>query len=403
MGIRQTEMGKVNEYLVLEYLRDHQQTTRPQIAAGLRLSPASVSRIVAKLIDSKLVVESPGSSESSGRPRGVLAINLVRDCVVGIDLGGTKCHGVLSDLAGTALAEKNLAVADTKSAYDALTQIWKAMSGEAIQRGLVVGALAVGVPAVIDPRTELALRGPNVGWEGFELVAHVRALGLPFVVDNDVNLAATAEGQLGQALGCRDYAVLSLGTGLGGAVVADGRLVRGRNNAAGEVSMLLPHLAMIRERRVGGIGGLETVLTGPAIAARARDFVESDGAARSELTDHPTAQGVIERAIAGGTFANRIIDEVLDALALCVVTLAAVTDPEVVVIDGSVGRALAPFLPRVAKLVGQHTPTPPRLAVSRLGPNATVRGAIAAALQLLRATEAPEVLSKLAHDGVIQR
>lgn len=395
-------MGEVNEYLVLEYLRNHRRTTRPQIAADLQLSQASVSRIVAKLLASKLIVESPGSSESGGRPRGVLEINLVFRCVVGIDLGGTKCHGVLSNLEGTILAEKYVSVAEAKSAYDALFQVWEAMSGEAASRHLVVGALAVGVPAVIDPDSGLAVRGPNVRWEGFELVKRVRALGIPFVVDNDVNLAATAEGQVGQAQGARDYAVLSLGTGLGGAIVADGRLVRGRNNAAGEVSTLLPSMSMIRERRVGGIGGMETILTGPAIAARALAFVKSDASARAELTSRPTARSVIERALAGGVAANRIIDEVIDALALSVITLAAVVDPEIVVIDGSVGRALAPFLPRVAALVDQHIPTPPRLDTSRLEPNSTVCGAIGAALQLLRSIDAPDVLTRLVHDGVIQ-
>lgn len=395
-------MSEVNEYLVLDYLRENRRTTRPQIAAELHLSQASVSRIVAKLLASNIVVESAGSSESGGRPRGVLELNDIRNCVIGIDLGGTKCHAVLADGEGGALAEKYIAVADAGSAYDALVDAWKAMAAEGAARGFQVGALAVGVPAVIDPRSGLAVRGPNVHWEGFNVVERIREFGVPFVVDNDVNLAAAAEGREGRAQGARDFAVLSIGTGLGGAIVCNGLLVRGWNNAAGEVSMLLPQVDMIRRRCVGGIGGMETILTGPAIAARAQQLTRTDPKARAELKSRPSARSVIEGAVDGGTYANLIIDEVVDALAMCVVTLAAVTDPELVVIDGSVGRALAPFLSRVSDRVALHVPTPPRLEASTLGPNSTVRGAVAVALQLQRRKDVPDILATLVQDRVVQ-
>ena len=401
MAIGHEQMGEVNEYLVLDYLRKHGQTTRSRIAADLHLSAASVSRIVTKLIANALVAESPGTSDSGGRPSRVLELNRLRECVIGVDLGGTKCLGVLADGNGKVLAEKRVLVADAGSAYAALTKVWHALKKETAVLGLRAGAMAVGVPAVIDPVSELAIRGPNVHWEGFDLVKRLGELGGPFIVDNDVNLSAVAEGAEGQARGMRDYAVISIGTGLGGAVVTNGQLVRGRHNAAGELGLLLPSRTMLGQLRIGGLGGMETILAGPAIEAKARRLVESDAEARRVLTGEPTVRAVIELAVRGSAVVNGIVDELIDALALCVITLAAVTDPEIIVVDGSVGRALAPFFPRIEEAVARHIPAPPRIVASELEFNSTVRGAIASALRLFHSADVPDALAALYQNKVI--
>lgn len=399
MALRHGTMGEVNAHLVLAYFRDHPRTTRPEIAADLDLSPASVSRIVTRLVARGLIEESGDTSGSGGRPRSVLTLNASSECVVGIDLGGTKCHGAMSGLDGQVRAEQYVTVAEAGGAFEALERVWSTMLAAARAEGKEPAALAVGVPAVIDPDSELAVRGPNVGWDGFDLVARVREFGVPFVVDNDVNLAAIAEGEVGKATGCRDYAVLSIGTGLGGAVVANGHLVRGRHNAAGEIGAMLPETRMLGDRRAAGIGGLESILSGAAIAQRARSLVVSEPDAMRELGATPTAREVIVAGLAGQRHAAGLLGDAVRALAQAIVTIAAVTDPEVVVIDGSVGRALAPMFGEVEALVARHIATPPRLEASELGPNSTVRGALSGALGLFWAGTAPAVLEELAAEG----
>lgn len=399
MALRHGNMSEVNEYLVLEYVRDHRRTTRSEISRDLQLSQASVSRVVARLLGRGVLRESGDTSGSGGRPRVVLTLNVESACVVGIDLGGTKCHGALSGLDAEVLAEEYVTVSDAGGAFQALEQVWGAMKASAAQRNVTIGALAVGVPAVIDADTELAVRGPNVGWDGFDLVARVREFGIPFIVDNDVNLAAIAEGEVGQAAGSRDYVVLSIGTGLGGAVVANGNLVRGRHHAAGEVGDLVTDARMLGENRVGAIGGLESTLSGRGIAARASSLVATDPDALAELGPAPTAREVIAAGLDGRPFSAALLDEVVQSLAQAVIAVSSVLDPEIVVIDGSVGRALTPLLGRVTALVALHIPTPPRLAVSELGPNSTVRGALSGALNHLRHTDAPGIFAVLPSNG----
>lgn len=400
MALKRESIGEVNKYLVLEYVRDNQRTTRPEIARALNLSQATVSRVVADLLQRRILLETGDTTDSTGgRPRAVLTLNVESACVVGIDLGGTNCHGALSGLDGEILIEHFTSLADAGGAFEALLEVWTTIKAAADDRGIEISALAVGVPAVIDPDSELAVRGPNVGWSGFNIVERVRAFGVPFIVDNDVNLAAIAEGEIGQAAGARDFAVLSIGTGLGGAVVTNGRLARGRRNAAGEIGAIVPDVRMLAEDRAHGIGGLESVLSGAGIAARAKELVATDAALASELGSEPTARDVISAALAGQEHSRKLLDDVINALAQAVISLAAVIDPEVVVIDGGVGRALQPVLPEVTAVVARHIATPPRLAISELGPNSTVRGALSGALNHLRQSGAPNFLTDLISEG----
>src|ERR1700689_3627028 len=96
---------ETNQFLVLDAIRLAGATTRPALAADLDLSPASVSRIVRRLLADGLVIEEPGPSDGVGRNRDVLRFNRRSGAVIAIDLGGTKCHGALADLAGDVLAE----------------------------------------------------------------------------------------------------------------------------------------------------------------------------------------------------------------------------------------------------------------------------------------------------------
>ena len=99
--LRQATMSALNESLVLDHVREHEETSRPAIARDLGLSRASVSRIVGRLIQAELITESPQPADGRGRPAASLRFNTRAGCVLAIDLGGTNCHGVLADLAGT--------------------------------------------------------------------------------------------------------------------------------------------------------------------------------------------------------------------------------------------------------------------------------------------------------------
>ncbi len=395
-------MLEVNEFLVLDHIRDNATTTRPEIGRALGLSDSSVSRIVGRLLKSGLVVESPGQATSAGRPRSTIAFNNRAGAVLAVDLGGTKSHGALADLSGTIMFEEVRPTPGEGGAFAALSDTISTLEAAASKRRLHVDAVAVGIPAILDPDTGMAVGGPAVDWEEFEIVGRLRAmLEVPFLVENDANLAALAHAWRGDARGLRDFVTIVMGAGIGAAVVANGRLVKGRHNAAGELGYLLTGREQLHALRLGqasevgerpgGYGGLEKVAAGPSLANRARARMAAG--ATSSLANQPvTPEAIFAAALAGDTLARGIIDELLDDMALALAALTAIVDPEVIILDGSVGQSLQPYLADLVDRLTGRLLEVPRLCISGLGSNATVMGAIAAALQLTRERTAPSAL-----------
>jgi glucokinase len=291
--------------------------------------------------------------------------------VIGVDLGGTKCHAVLADATGRVLHDDYRPTAERPDPADVVADGLTALRRAAGEEGLRVGAVAVGVPGFVDPRTGLVVGANNLDWgDSYDLGARLTREGAePFLVENDVNLAALGEARAGAGRGASSFVTVSLGTGLGGAVVVDGAVLRGHHHAAGELGFLLAGREQLRRP---GLLGMESLVGGPALAARARvlGFDAADAAA------------VFAAAADGDPVGEQVVDELLEHLAMAVVDVCAVVDPERVVLDGSVGRSLAPHLSRLAELVRPSLLYPPQLGVSELLPNASLVGAVTEALRL---------------------
>jgi glucokinase len=387
--MERASVTEVNEFLVLDAIRLASETTRPELAASLELSPASVSRIVRRLLAQQLVTEEPGPSEGLGRNRDLLRFNRRSGAVIAVDLGGTKCHGAVADLAGDILDEDIRPAFAGGSPAQSLLECIGALRQAAAREGLPIQTVSVGIPAVINPDTGLVDAGPNVHWHGFDLIGLLsRELSEPFTVENDVNLAGLGEAWRGTGTGSGCFVTLSLGTGIGAAIVLDGQIVRGRHNAAGEIGFLITSRSQLR-----GPAGLEGVISGAALASRAQDLASARPERTSLDADAITPARLFEAAAAGDQVARTVIKELIDQVAITVLAITALVDPDRVILGGSIGRALAPYLGQIGALVRKAAYRAPDLLISTLGPNATVTGAIAAALALHRESNAPAVPS----------
>jgi glucokinase len=396
-------MLEINEFLVLDYVRDHDPTTRTDIARHLGLSAASVSRIVGRLRRDGLIVETGTLRSPGGRPRTVVSFRRDAGAVLAVDLGGTRCHAVLADLAGTVLEEDLRPTRSEGDAFATLAATIDTMRAAADRRAVPMDALAVGVPGIVDPAAGTVRDAPYVGWEGFPLVDRLAGIvDVPFVVDNDVNLAALAHAWRGDGRRVDDFVVLSLGTGSGAAIVSGGRLLQGHNNVAGEIGYLIVRPQMLGWRIRDGLGAFESIASGPGIAARAR-VLQADGRP-SSLTDREIVpEAVVEAAGAGDELARSVIDELLDDLAMVVIAFVCTVDPEVIILEGGLGRTLGPYLDDLVGRVEPSVPSLPRVVISSLGREATVLGAVAAALELARRRAAPAVVQSTFSVGGVAR
>jgi glucokinase len=377
-------IAELNTFLVLDAIRSAGQATRAQLAAELGLSNASISRIVKRLLAQEIIEEAAGEGGMRGRAPTVLRFVGTRGGVIAVDLGGTRCHGALADLSGLTVARDDRLI-DGSAARSLLACI-KALEAAAAGLGMAVEAVVVGIPALMDPTTGLATAGPNVHWDGFDLVGALgRELQARFEVDNDVNLAALGQAWRGAGRSLQSFVTISLGTGIGGAVVVDGHLLRGRHSAAGEVGYLL--VAPGQLGTGSGPVSLEAVASGPGLRDRAAKLIATGAA--TVLPEGFDLDDVFVAAAGGDAVGERVIAELVEYLAIAIVGVTAMLDPERIILDGRVGRALKPWLSQLTEKVAGMVVARPDIVVSSLGADATVVGATARALALVYERDAP--------------
>lgn len=387
--IRQTNLLEVNEFLVLDYIRDHGRTTRGDVERDLGISRASVSRIVKRLCAAGSVIETAGTSPRGGRPSSILEFYVQGGTVMVADVGARKTRVALADLGGTILQEFVRPTLDAGSAYDTLRVLVLEATAEAEVRSLPVSSLVVGLPAIIDPDTGVAYGSPwDFGGSGLvhRLAQDIR---IPIAVENEANLSALAHAWRGLGRGLRNFAVLSIGSGVGGAVFANGQLVRGRHNAAGEVGFLELSSHALHRPVVEPKPTLERVLGAEGIASRARRYLAESDPESSLLRQEIDPPTVLAAAEAGAGWGRRALEDTLDLIALAVIAISAVVDPELVILDGGVGRSLGPYAGSIEERVHRRVAFTPNVRASELGSNSTVIGGVAAGLEFARQQHAP--------------
>lgn len=290
------------------------------------------------------------------------------EAVLGIDFGGTKIAVGVAAPSGELLASTRL---DTDAGSGAEQAVERALRAA---RELAPDPVAVGVcsPGIVQP--DRILLAPNVpGWGELRLADLVAAeFGhVPVAVGTDAKAAGLAEytwGVLGQA----DPAVyLSLGTGLAAAILIGGRVLGGANGAAGEFGYNVRDRAAT-EAFASGAAPLEEAVGGVGLAERA-----------TALLGKPTSAAELFALAHTDATASALVDDAMDELAVHVANLAIAVDPELMAVGGGFLGAADVVLPALRRRLAQAVPFPPKLVPAHFGADASLRGALALALQAL--------------------
>lgn len=290
--------------------------------------------------------------------------------VVGIDVGGTSVKGVRLGDRGTILHE---AVAPT-TPHDANTLVRTIVDLARELQSDTAGAVGVAVAGFLDRDRSIIQFAPNIAWANRPLKNELeQMLQVPVLLENDANAAALAEYHLGAGKAATSLVMFTLGTGVGGAIVHEGRLLTGHHGVAGELGHLIV-LGGERECGCGRRGCLETVASGTAMVDTVREH-----ASMQEVT----SDEVITALRADRSLQERLLGGVASGLADAISVLQTVLDPHVVIFGGGVvdraGALLLPYVERALKerTRSQHFPIQPELRLAELGNRA---GAIGAAL-----------------------
>jgi glucokinase len=282
--------------------------------------------------------------------------------VIAVDLGGTKMLTGVVDSEGVVVRRTVLPtnVTGEEELLDAL----ESAVGEFADEG--VEAIGAGIPSTIDQRTGRAVSSVNIPLTDVDLRARLRErFGIPAAIENDANAAALAEHRYGAGRGTRHMVMLTLGTGIGGGLILDGRLYRGAVGAAAE----LGHVTIDFDGppcagRCPGFGHLEAFASGRAADKLARETAaarpEGDLGRAAAAGRDVDARLAVELAADGPGDARDILEQVGFYLGIGIASFVEIFNPEVVVLGGGFARAGDLLFEPARRVVAERTLSPAR-------------------------------------------
>lgn len=311
--------------------------------------------------------------------------------IVAVDLGGTKIRAAFFDEKGTLLRRTEreaLAQEGPEAVIDRIkASIQEVTSTSSLQ------AIAIACPGPLNPWQGIVHQTPNLpGWHDVPLASLINeTFRVPTYLDNDASLAAFGEHRFGAGRGIDDMVFMILGTGIGGGIIAHGRLLRGWKGMAAEVG----HIVLDPDESTpvcscGNRGCLEALASGTAIAREARERIQA-GAQTSLVgmvggqLERVTARIVAQAAREGDTLAQEILNQAGFYIGVGIATLLNVLNPQAVILGGGVSRSLPLFQEAIWGAVKAHTMASIREGIqiipTALGDDAGLFGAFALALE----------------------
>ncbi|MGD0479924.1 MAG: ROK family protein [Terracidiphilus sp.] len=300
-----------------------------------------------------------------------------------IDLGGSHATcGLVED--DRILATETLDVENARSLAGILPRLadsLKRLGGGRIALGGEVSGVTVGIPTIVDFR-----RGKTLGTSGkYDDADQVdlqswsqETLGLPLYLENDARMALLGEAYAGAARGFEDIVMITLGTGIGGVAMIEGKLLRGKHAQAGCLGGHLPVKLNGRQCTCGAIGCAEAEASGWSLPLLVKEWA---GIADSSLSrcENIGFRELFAEAARGDRVACEIRDHCLRVWATVTVGLVHAYDPEIVILGGGVMKSADRILPYIKSHVQRHAWTPwgkVEVRAAELGDNAALLGAI---------------------------
>jgi glucokinase len=303
---------------------------------------------------------------------------------IGIDVGGTSVKIGLFEITGELLHKWEVPTRQEENGKyiieDVAESILKTLEEMNISFDDIVGA-GMGVPGPVMPNgyVEVCV---NLGWRdaypGRDLSERLH--GLPVELSNDANVAALGEMWQGGGMGYDDIVMVTLGTGVGGGVIVDQKIVAGKHGLAGEIGHVHIRDEETEMCNCGGVGCVEQIASATGIAREARRkmaAVDMPSSMRA-FGDSITAKEVLDAAKAGDQLANEVMEVVGHYLGLALAQVSMVTDPEVFVLGGGVSKAGQFLIDVIYKHFDKYTPISKNksgIVLATLGNDAGIYGA----------------------------
>lgn len=380
---------RVNRSMVLRRIYLDRSVSRQEISQLTGLSSATVTNVVAELLQEGIVIEAGVEESQGGRPRSILTINPNYGYFFGVEVGETLTRIELFDLTLRKLGAITYPMALQESEPEQLV--------EDIQRGVkallaessvalenVIG-VGVGVGGLVDLSEPASVYLPTWGWRNVPLGALLEGrLGMPISLDNAAKAMTLAESLFGAGQGIEHLAVVLVGTGVGAGIIAHGSLYRGAINSAGEWGHTCIQLDG-RLCRCGSHGCLEAYTGAPGIIEHLRE-AEPQSQLLQCNDQHSTLSAIIDAARQGEPVAAQALKETAHYLGAGLANLINLFNPQLILLGGWAGLQFGEFiLPELRHFVERYALRRPlsvtRIGLCQLGQDAVPMGAATLSLE----------------------
>ncbi|MDX6294861.1 MAG: hypothetical protein QOH50_3936 [Kribbellaceae bacterium] len=362
----------INDRAAFDLLLERGPLSRTELQSLTGLSHPTVSDLVDRL-EADGVITTVGESKVRRRGPNALLYGLVADRahVAGVEVLPDVVLASVIDVTGRQVGAARV---PQDPAAEPHAVVYRAISEALADAELTpdrLRSVVVGTPGLVDPATgDISFAGVLPTWHA-NLLPGLRSRlgGVPVLVENEVNLVGLAEHRLGAARGRDTFALLSLGPGIGMAVVLGGQLHRGVSGGAGELS----YLPADPDGRLF-----------PDLAAGAAVLALANTHGIHPQSGDDDAVAAVTAAVDGAAGGSDFLDDLADRVAFGAAGICAVLDPGFLVLAGTIGRAGGEALAeRVAERVNRSSPLPTSVVPGTVDGNPVVRGAVLIALDLL--------------------
>ena len=321
----------MNDRAALDLLLEHGPLSRTRLGELTGLSKPTASQLLARLERAGLVVATGVSEGGPGRSAQLYEVNPVSAHVAALDVTPSRIVAAVADVSGRVVGKAELRTR-RGTGVTAVQHVLSALDDALVEPGLAradLHSVVIGTPGAFDPTTgRLRYARHLSGWHDPDLLARItEAVGVPVEGENDVNLAAVAEREIGRAVGVDDFVLLWADEGLGAAIVIDGRLHGGATGGAGEVGFMpLPGTPVVRHVGRSNAGGFQELAGGKQVLALARSL--------GLRADSP--QAAVAQSLTTPGPGDRLLQQLGERVALGLAAMVAVLDPALIVLAGGV-------------------------------------------------------------------
>lgn len=301
----------------------------------------------------------------------------------GVDVGGTTIKMGFFETSGKLIDKWEIKTDTSNGGENILSDIAKAIDNKLAQEGISkndVQGVGVGVPGPVNSKG-IVLKCVNLGWGVFNVEEELASLtGLKVKAGNDANVAALGEMWQGAGKGSEDMVMVTLGTGVGGGIIVDGKVIAGANGAGGEIGHITVNNDEIEACNCGQYGCLEQYTSATGIVRMAkRKLAKTDEETSLRAVEELSAKTIFDEAKKGDKIAGELVEELGKILGGTLSNIAAVTNPEVIVIGGGVSKAGQILIDKIHKHFTEsvfHACKDTRFALAGLGNDAGMYGCV---------------------------